>query len=338
MALVTVACDESGNEGENLSRAGSRVFAHASTTLQKSAADRVIAQVRAETGSGKDELKSGVLLKPQNRDVAESLLLDTDLAGHATVHLTDKRYFLCGKIVDLVIETHMHELGHNVYAQRRARDMARALFYEGPAQLGSDFDGMLDAFNMMLRLKVRTGATLTLDDFYAALDTLRPRASGKLGVVLRIVHAGRASAESLVRELPETSQDYLALDPLYAALGVAVRHWHERTGLAVAVVHDETSLLTPQRVSVFMEMTGGPGVPEHRLPPVPVNNVSLVDSRSDSRIQVADLMAGICRDVALAALEGDNSHPLMPLVRPFINEWSLWGDDSSWKLLTADSA
>lgn len=333
--FINVACDESGNEGENLTRAGSKVFSHASVSITSDVAYDLIEDIRQATGSKSDELKSSVLIRPSNRDVLEWLLDEPRLVEKTNVHLTEKRFFVSGKVIDLIVETLMHERNHDLYRAGRARDMAYVLYNDAPGQLGPDWDTALDEFNTMLRARVRKGSQATLDDFYGTLDAVRPLAQGKLAVVLRLVHAGRGEAAALIRDMPVNSLDYLSLDPLFAALGQTARTWHERSGLPVRIVHDETSLLTKQRIEALKKGLSEPIVTSLGVDPVPLQAVTLVDSQKNPRVQVADLLAGVGRSVAEIALSGEDSL-LCEKLRPHVDPFSIWGDGSSWKTLMGD--
>lgn len=330
--FIEVACDESGNEGENLTQAGSRVFAHAGVTISNDVADDLMRRLRIELGTQATEVKSKVILKPGNRDLLEWLLSEPRLVGNANVHLTDKRYFVVGKIIDLIVEQVLYEANLDIYGNGIAGHMARLLFVEGPEQLGADWDIAVDQFNTMLRTTVRKGTPATLSDFYASISALRPRATGMLAEILRFVDAGRAEAADLIANKTKTAEDYLALDPTFAALATVVRTWHERAGLPVRVVHDETSLLTPQRIQAMKRGLADSAVPEAGLTSVPLLSVTLVDSKSDSRVQVADLFAGAARMVATDALAG-RVNPLIAQLSPHIDPNGLWGDAASWNLL-----
>lgn len=332
-AFLEVSCDESGNEGENLSRAGSRIFAHAGISIGQSDAAAIMAEVRRQLGTKVGELKSSMLLDAVNRDVLERLLDEPRLTGMVNIHLTDKRYFVNGKIVDMIVETVLHDRGHNLYRHGRAREMAHVLFVDGPLQLGPDWDKAVDEFNTMLRVAVRTGTKATLDDFYQTLDTLRPHAAGKLATILRLVHAGRDEAAELIANMKTTSLDYLALDPTFAALATVVRTWHDRAGMPIRVIHDETSLLTPRRIKTMQNGLADPAVLEVDLTPVTLHSVELVDSKIDPRIQVADLLAGAARVIAADALADAADVALVEKLRPFVDPNSVWADDSSWDLL-----
>jgi hypothetical protein len=331
---ITVACDESGNEGENLTRAGSRVFAHASVSIDAEVAGELIWKVRRATGSQSAEVKSSVILKPASRDVLSWLLTEPQLVGKASVHLTEKRYFVSGKVVDLIVENLLYGRDHDLFRYGRARDMAFVLYEDAPRQFGEDWDTALDQFNTMLRLKVRNGQPqATLDDFYASVDLTRPRAVGRLKHIMRLIHAGRDEVADLIRNTPTTSASYLSLDPLFAAIGQTARTWFDRSGLPVKLVHDETSLLTDARIESLKLGLSAPAVATLGVPPVPLVDVTLVDSATDSRVQVADLLAGAARVIADESLSG-TTHSLVSELRPHLDPDSLWGDSTAWQILT----
>lgn len=333
---TVIACDESGNEGENLTRAGSRVFAHASVDLTVDEADTLMSEIRKMTGSSAGEIKSSLLLQPENRDVLEWFLAEQRLEGRTNVYLVEKDYFVCGKIVDLIVESHLYDRGHELYAYGRARDLAVTLYEQGPTQLTVDWNTALDQFNTMLRNKVRTGTKATLVDFYTTIDGLRPQAAGKLAHILRLIHAARDEAEKLIREMPATSPEYLALDPLFASLGATTRTWYEQKGFPVRVIHDQTSLLTNQRVETLRTGLAHADLPVQGIRPVILESLVQVDSKMDARVQIADLLAGAGRTIAEAALTG-TPHDLTEKLRPHLDKSPNWGNAPSFLTLIGNS-
>lgn len=330
---LVIACDESGNDGENLTRAGSRVFAHASVSMPEPQAAALMAEVRARTGDKSAELKSRTLVDPKNRSHLEWFLAKSPMVGRGFVHLTDKNYFICSKLLDLVVEEHLYTLGHDLFEHGRARRMAHILYREGPVQLGDDWLLALDQFNDMMRLRVRTGQPASLNDFYETIEGLRPIATGKLAIVLRLVHAGRAQAEAQIAQLGASNVRMLQLDPMFAALGAAARTWHERVGLPIEIVHDDTSTLTKPRVeSLRIGLTPAATAGLH-MTSVPFVGLTLVDSKLEPRVQVADLLAGAAREIAGQVLSGSTTG-LERLLRPYVDGSSLWGDAPSWPLIS----
>jgi hypothetical protein len=57
------------------------------------------------------------------------------------------------------------------------------------------------------------------------------------------------------------------------------------------------------------------------------------DSRTDPRVQVADLLAGLARRIASDELLGRGDPELTTLLRPYVDPASIWQDDRSWSAL-----
>ncbi|HZN72795.1 MAG TPA: hypothetical protein VFC00_14095 [Micromonosporaceae bacterium] len=81
--------------------------------------------------------------------------------------------------------------------------------------------------------------------------------------------------------------------------------------------HDQQTALSGERLAL--------------LGPV---DLTFADSRSDPRVQVADLLAGVARRLAWEVLEDRGNAALIALLRPYVDPHSIWADDRSWSLLT----
>ncbi|MEV0678560.1 NAD-dependent protein deacetylase of SIR2 family [Actinosynnema sp. NPDC050436] len=93
-----------------------------------------------------------------------------------------------------------------------------------------------------------------------------------------------------------------SLDPLFPAIVRAVRHW----GDDVVVRHDFHPTLTPHRIAHLRR--AAPGLRE----------LTLLDSRADHRVQVADFVAGIARRVAEEESLGRPDPEVARLLRPYL--------------------
>jgi hypothetical protein len=93
-----------------------------------------------------------------------------------------------------------------------------------------------------------------------------------------------------------------ALDPLFPAIVRAVAHW----GGDVAIVHDHQPSLTEARIRTLREAAPG------------LRSLTLVDSRGDARVQVADFLAGVARRTAEDELHGDRDEEIVALLRPYV--------------------
>jgi hypothetical protein len=61
--------------------------------------------------------------------------------------------------------------------------------------------------------------------------------------------------------------------------------------------------------------------------------LTLVDSTSDPRVQLADILAGVARKIASDELNERGDARFTALLRPYVDRFSIWGDDRSWALL-----
>ncbi|CCH31787.1 hypothetical protein BN6_45070 [Saccharothrix espanaensis DSM 44229] len=93
-----------------------------------------------------------------------------------------------------------------------------------------------------------------------------------------------------------------SLDPLFPAIVRAVRHW----GDDVTVRHDFHPTLTASRIARLHD--AAPGLRE----------LTLVDSRADHRVQVADFVAGVARRIAEEESRGHPDPEVARLLRPYV--------------------
>jgi hypothetical protein len=316
--VLEIACDESGYEGENLIGATTDVFAHASVRLRSESATDCILETRERIRSPAREYKSNHLLREKHRSVLEWLLGPSGpIHGNAHVHLTDKTFFVAGKVVDLLI-------GEVTGADDRA--IAVTLYREGRRTLGREpWEAFLKSFNDLMRPRNRRGARMSVDEFFGTVDVLRPAAAGSpLGEIIELLWEARPRADAVRARLLDDPRALPALDPLLPAIVQAVVHWGEG-GRPVAIVHDAHTTLTAERIARITELLG---------PPRPrLAGLRLVDSRADARVQVADFLAGVARKIASDELNDRGDPALTALLRPYVDPCSTWADDRSWSLL-----
>jgi hypothetical protein len=324
--LVTrIACDESGSEGEKLI---------GSTTDVESAA-RHLLRIRAHAPTRSVEYKAYHLLRARNRPALAWLLAPSGpLYGSAHVHLTDKAFLVVGKVVDLLLGP-AHPDGIGLHLDDRTRNTALALYREGEPAMGHQrWESFLLSCNNLMRGRNRRDGEAPVDAFFQALGELRcSLGPGPVGDVLARLGEARPRAEAVRAGLSGDPAALSTLDPLIPALLAAVAYWSGPDG-AVSVVHDRHNALSAQRVATIQELFDRPdpallgGAPRGRLV-----GVRLADSRSDPRVQVADVLAGAARKIASEQLNGRGDPELTALLRPYVDSGSIWGDDRSWSLL-----
>ena len=332
---LEIACDESGFTGTNLLDPTSPVITHASVHLDRPAAAEIVTLVRARFRHTSTEYKATQLLR-QPQDL-EWLLGSLQGVGH--VHLTDKPFFITCRLVDFLLGEPTYAAGTSLATD--LRPAAVTLHREGPEVFGaSRWRGFLDGFVEVMRTKRRPVINASaVDEFYATLADLCsffPRhshpESGRLqGILERLSRSRPQLEEVLTLLLDDRSSVPPALEPLLPALLETALHW-SAGGRSVAVVHDEQSALTRHRVAqvqaILADPSGGPD---------PLARVTMADSRTDARVQLADLLAGAARHIAVAELQARPDPALSGLLRPYLSRHSLWPDAPSRQRLLGGS-
>lgn len=318
--LLEVACDESGYEGENLIGGTTDVFAHAGVRLSIEVAADCVQEIRNLIRSPALEYKAGHLLRSKHRPVLEWLLgPGGPIHGQAHVQLVDKEFFVVGKLAGLIA-------GNGALDHRRSRAMALALHRQGPPAFGRQrWGAFLKSFNDLLRVRSRQGEPVSVDAFFQTVDTMRLAGPPEeVAEVLGLLAKARPDVEAVRARLLDGPQAIPAMDPLIPAILRAVAWW-TRDGTPVALVHDQHTALTAERIAQLEETLGASGTG--------LTSLRLADSRSDSRVQVADFLAGIARRIASNALNDHGDGELSELLRPYVDPSSIWADERSWSAL-----
>jgi hypothetical protein len=304
---VEIACDESGFSGTNLLDPGAPVITHAAVDLREVDAVELVARVRANSRHPHSEYKSTQMLR--QRTAVECLL--ESLQGRASVHLTDKRFFVVHRMVDFL-------LGEPTYAAGTSlapglRDTALILHREGATD--PHWYAVLTSFVVMMRTKRhRVINRPALDQYYEALGRL----DSELPAIDRLRGTKERARAILTTLLDERSSVPPPLEPLLTALVDTTLHWS--AGRLVDIVHDEQSALTPHRVDRLRTMLA-------------LRRFTQVDSRLHPRVQVADLLAGVARHLATEELRGHGDRALTALLQPYVVRSSLWADEASGRRL-----
>lgn len=304
MHMIEVACDESGSEGEKLIGATTLLFAHATVPLPVESAAACLREMRDRIRSPAVEYKANHLQRQKHRPVLVSLLKSSRpiLAG-CTVYLIDKAYYVLGTLSAVLQEGNAGHGGLN---------LQDTLYRSGPAVFGpSRWQAFLAAANDLLRARA---AGNSVDSFFAVAETLRRAAPDG---PLRTAMGALAEARPLAEAYRATRTDVQTIDPLFPAL---VRVVQDRG--PVAIVHDRQTALSDERISWLQAQLAG------------LRSLRLVDSRTDPRVQLADILAGVVRKIAEDELTGKGDPELTSLLWPYVDPRSIWGDPATWPLIS----
>ena len=326
---IEIACDESGFTGGNLVGGQGRVFSHASVRLDRAVAGELVHDLREGIGAETVELKAGQLLRHKHRPVVGWLLSPTSpLSRNAQVHLTDTAFFVLARLVDLLIGQEEVRATTSPGRDPRNREMAVTLYREGPRSYGS---GVWQQFLTLATNVMRTNnrwlpknsVELLFELVEAMLQRGEPNPTAR---VLELVHEARPVAVATRAAQEENRRRTPLMEPVIPALARAVEFWGAHAE-AVSVVHDEQSALTPDRLSDIAATYAA----DH--PGRCLASVRLVDSKTDPRVQVADVLAGIARRLAQGQLDGHGDE-FIALLRPYVDPQSTWADSQSWVALS----
>jgi hypothetical protein len=328
--MIEIACDESGFTGTNLTAAGT-VFAHASLRIDRRSAEQMIARLRSSTGAPDGELKANWLLRRRSRAPVRWLLGAVRPAPYeARVHLTDSRYFLLGRILDLCLAPGMMAATDVPGRNEPVRSVAQLLTVGGPRWYGeTPWQRFLTLGAGLMRVHSRPMSPDVVGGFLAAVAELDALPAPD---AVRAALVGLARARGVIERRREALRAAPSrvplLDPLIPALAQAALRWGAGTE-RLRIAHDEQSVLTPARIREIAAVLAA-ARPGCRL------EVLRVDSSDDARVQVADLVAGIARRAAGSLLTGRPEPELVELVDPLIDPDSIWPDNLWVTSSTAD--
>jgi hypothetical protein len=321
---LEVACDESGYEGEKLIGTTTDVFAHASVRLDTLPAANCMRELRRRIRSPAIEYKANHLLRDKHRSVLTWLLGPVGpLLGNANVYLIDKAFFVVGKVVDLLVDEVADTAGMGV-----------TLYREGGRAFGPElWETFLVSSNNLMRAKDRLDVTTSVDSFFRLVGVLRLAGTpGPVHDILDVMWRARPRADSFRARLLADPAMMSALDPLVPAIVHAVAHWGEGSR-PVAIVHDRQTTLSQRRIAQLKDLVRAPDTAFVGLPSGRLTSLSLVDSGTDSRVQIADILAGTARKIASDELNDRGDAQLTALLRPYVDSFSIWGDDRSRSVL-----
>ncbi|KUJ68679.1 hypothetical protein ACZ90_17530 [Streptomyces albus subsp. albus] len=327
-----IACDESGWDGEQLVGRQRRFLVFASVAIDDAEAAPLINTLRKQARIQQaGELKFRLF---KDREERWSLLKDLwgpagALHERCSVYVVDKEYAVAAKAIDLLLEEKAHAEGRNLYAEGKARAMARTLALQGPRALpGALFDVLMSSFVALASQRARGREEAALEAFFAAVEqawgasTRRP-----VTEVLAQVRSTRPYAAALHQE----DSPFPSLEMLIPAVGQTARRWGDRLGL-VSVLTDEQRVFTDDVLRTVLEYATSPiGMTLlTRERGAPVHTVLRGSSADHPSIQLADLLAG----AAAAVTERHIGNPspaaegLWPVIVPLAELSSLMPYDN----------
>lgn len=323
-AGTVIACDESGYESDMLVGTPTDVFAHASVRMDVAVAEALMDHLRERIGSPARHYKANHVLRTRSRPVLLWLLSPAGpLSGNAHVFLIAKAFFLLDRLITLLAAPSAPgHPGPDADPDLDPSALAAALYREGREVFGPQpWREFLAASNHLLRRRHRPDSPAPVDAFAAAVAGLQPAGgSPAVHAAVRLLRRSRPATLRLRQRLLADPDAVPVLDPLAPAVLRAVARAGDRA--SVQIVHDRQKTLTDARIARLRHPGGDEADPRRAS-----WSLRLVDSRTDARVQVADVLAGVARRVASDDLAGRGDRELTGLLRPYVDPCSIWPDD-----------
>lgn len=325
--VVQIVGDESGSDGENLSRPTHRVFSYGTTSLNKADAQALVEATRKSIGSTAVEASSSAELKfpkliRKHRQVVDGLFEPGGpLDGKASIYLIDKDKFLAGKMVSLLIEEDAIASGRVIGVDTQSFLANEIADHVLPVLGDAMRRRLLESFNRLCRsYKTAYAPKNRAQDFVNTLKLVMLCASHdrRASQVLDLLWDARAEAYRIENDSSQT----LDLEPMLPTLLVVATTWSGKLGgQEFELLMDEYRQMT----NLMLEIVR---LNAHHLWGTQLNRVVQVISRDDPRVQLADWIAGAGRVVAEEVLSGTRSR-LSRLLLPFIDDNSMRSPESA---------
>jgi hypothetical protein len=309
--MATVYLDESGYTGEDLIQPDQPVFVICTHSIDETSCTALKARHFLDVKA--TELKHSRLAgRPRQAKMLIAALKDlaTNYGEQILVGISDKRFSLLSKIVDLVIETSMYQAGFNLYKDGGNIAMANVMY----ACMGLDpryLDRMLRAFQKWMRERSiqrqhELNHLLRRPHSIEPVDHFRQMI---LGALLRLRYVG------VFKRLQRGALD-LSFSTAINLMGM----WRTKLGdEPIDLVHDQSSNMAKQKQlwDVLVSPNTPPALVGHDTRtmrfPLGVTGTGFVDGRTNSGLQIADIIAGATATLAASRLTGARSEYLSDL-------------------------
>ncbi|MXW48846.1 MAG: DUF3800 domain-containing protein [Gammaproteobacteria bacterium] len=301
MAVVNqVSFDESGNTGADLLNPDQPVFALASICLSHDQAQKLLAPL--QTVQTQETKFSRLRRTSAGRKSIVELLKDQALPNYyPKISVVHKRFMVVTKIVDLLVETLAHEDGLDLYKDGANIAMSNLHFYCMPVFCG---EGRTKTFLRRFVEMIRQRTSQSVKRFYTSARLIFENCQDQeykssLSPIL-------LSERVVTTVLPNNNKN--SVDPAIPTFFQHCAWWGEQLGAPFDTLHDESKPILQEKESLemFMSQTEDAttiGYDRRKFQfPLRARSIAFGKSSRDSRLQVADVLAGSAAQWALGWL------------------------------------
>jgi len=177
-------------------------------------------------------------------------LIEQSRPWQGDVHLTDTRFFVLARLVDVLIGRQPASGIASPGGDRRTREMSLALYRRGEESYGTArWQEFLTLSANLFRTNNRWLPKKPVETFYDAVDSMADEsAAADVKEVMGLLRSTRPVAEATRALYLENPKLTPLMEPLLPALNHAVHHWGSYAQ-TLSVIHDEQSALTPERIA-----------------------------------------------------------------------------------------
>jgi hypothetical protein len=301
--MTVIFLDECGYTGEDLLNKDQPFFALASLSLPEEDCVNLKNHFFGKVNSREIKHSSLAKSRAQQQLVVNFLSELKSQQQYFKVAVAHKQYALVGKLVDLIIETALHEQGYDLYNQG-ANIATTNLFYNTMPAFGGEafFDELLARFQDMARLK-------TFDSYKRFLSFVRQKQKSKhLEQELNMIRAAlKQLGQRLILTWPENS-----LDIAFTHAMVMMAAWRQELSGQISLIHDASTNMSKQKFiwEALMSPDLAPaevGYDRRKWTfPIGVSKTTFEKSENWAGLQLTDVLAGaFCRAAKWAYVSQD---------------------------------
>lgn len=291
--MVNIYFDESGYTGRALLDPQQPYFVIASSTIGDPEAELILNSVFPDYKGVEFKLQR-IWNKPKYQS---GILQFADMAGKRSTDIyawiVDKKFCVLQKMIDFLIEPHLHESGYDFYANSFASKYANTIYFLLNEEGSSD---LYDATVLSYFKFANNPSEESLSKLCYCLEIMRNSTSHDLAIYFEQALYGALSFNKYHRmeKFRDTLEIYLT------SMLSSVAHWSTHIDGELHLFHDDSNAFFKQRQiwdaitsqdvpTQFHPVANGPPIPF----PLPVRSTTAVDSKRSPAVQLCDLLAGM---------------------------------------------
>lgn len=280
-----ISFDESGNTGNDLLNKDQENFVLSSNNFNNEELEELISIFELDK-----ELHFKQLKKSEEGRKKVIQLLNHDLITEEKTKsvIAEKEIILLGHIIDQLFETVANKKNRDIYKNGDNIYLTNYLYFYGNNIWNKVlYQTFLTSFVAMFRLKTED----SIEEFYESVYQLCITEKKGKEILIWII-SSKIYAESILERV-----DKFTLDITYSALLVLSSSWHDEVNQNIDVIFDNSKQITHyiDEINYLREMD----IPSQKVGfnsrkmtyPLPIDSLSLVDSKNHKAVQISDLIA-----------------------------------------------